>query len=340
MKRKKIVILFMVAVISFSYLFFYMKNSRHTIETDNVYTKTDIVPIAAKVSGYVNKVFVKDNQLVKKGDILFKIDDEDYKVKLELEKASVDIEKAKIQSLEEQISMQKSIIKQAQANLQSVLSSQELTDLNFKRTKKLYKTNAISTLAFDEKQNEKTKSHFNVIANKNKIEAEKKRLKVLVANKKMTMFQMKKAQSKVDLAKINLRDTSIVAPFDGVVANRQVQVGKYVKATANILSLVELNNIWLIANFKETQISDLQVNQEVEITIDGFKDVTFLGKIDSFSPGSGSSFSMLPPNNATGSFVRVVQRVPVKIVFSNTENTKKLLPGLSAEVSIDLGKKL
>jgi len=340
MKRKKIVILFMVAVISFSYLFFYMKNSRHTIETDNVYTKTDIVPIAAKVSGYVNKVFVKDNQLVKKGDILFKIDDEDYKVKLELEKASVDIEKAKIQSLEEQISMQKSIIKQAQANLQSVLSSQELTDLNFKRTKKLYKTNAISTLAFDEKQNEKTKSHFNVIANKNKIEAEKKRLKVLVANKKMTMFQMKKAQSKVDLAKINLRDTSIVAPFDGVVANRQVQAGKYVKATANILSLVELNNIWLIANFKETQISDLQVNQEVEITIDGFKDVTFLGKIDSFSPGSGSSFSMLPPNNATGSFVRVVQRVPVKIVFSNTENTKKLLPGLSAEVSIDLGKKL
>ncbi|MCK5294970.1 MAG: HlyD family secretion protein [Arcobacteraceae bacterium] len=338
MKSKKIVILFIVVAISFSYLFFFMKDKSNTIETDNVYTKANIVPIAAKVSGYVKEVFIKDNQLVKKGDILFKIVDEDYKIKLELEKVSVDIQKAKIQILEEQISMQKSIVKQVEANLQSVLSSQELANLNFKRAKKLYKNNSASKLKFDEYENAKNKSHFNVIANKNKIEAEKKRLKVLVANKDMTIFQMKQAQVKADLAKMNLKDTSIVAPFDGVIANKQVQVGKYVKATINMLSLVDLKNIWLIANFKETQISELELNQEVEITLDGFKDVTFLGKIDSFSPGSGASFSMLPPNNATGNFVRVVQRVPVKIVFSNTKMIQKLLPGLSAQVSINLGK--
>ena len=339
MKNKKIVILFIVIVISFSYLFFFMKNSSNTIETDNVYTKADIVPIAAKVSGYVNKVFVKDNQEVKKGDILFSIVDEDYKVKLELEMASVDIQKAKIQILEEQISMQKSIIKQVEANLQSSLSNQELANLNFKRAKRLYKSNSASKLKFDERENEKDKSYFDVIVNKNKIEAEKKNLNVLIANKDMTIFQMKQAQAKADLAKIDLKDTSIVAPFDGVVANRQVQVGKYVKATTNMLSLVDLKNIWLIANFKETQLSDLELNQEVEIKIDGFKDVTFLGKIDSFSPGSGSSFSMLAPDNATGSFVRVVQRVPVKIVFSDTSKTQKLLPGLSAQVSISLDEK-
>jgi len=316
-----------------------MKNSSNTIETDNVYTKADIVPIAAKVSGYVNKVFVKDNQEVKKGDILFSIVDEDYKVKLELEMASVDIQKAKIQILEEQISMQKSIIKQVEANLQSSLSNQELANLNFKRAKRLYKSNSASKLKFDERENEKDKSYFDVIVNKNKIEAEKKNLNVLIANKDMTIFQMKQAQAKADLAKIDLKDTSIVAPFDGVVANRQVQVGKYVKATTNMLSLVDLKNIWLIANFKETQLSDLELNQEVEIKIDGFKDVTFLGKIDSFSPGSGSSFSMLAPDNATGSFVRVVQRVPVKIVFSDTSKTQKLLPGLSAQVSISLDEK-
>ena len=107
----------------------------------------------------------------------------------------------------------------------------------------------------------------------------------------MTIFQMKQAQAKADLAKIDLQDTTVVAPFDGVVANRQVQVGKYVKATANMLSLVDLKNIWLIANFKETQLSDLQLNQEVEIKIDGFKDLTFLGKIDSISAGSGASFT-------------------------------------------------
>ena len=340
MKSKKIVILFIVVAISLSYLFFFMKDKSNIIETDNVYTKADIVPIAAKVSGYVKEVFIKDNQLVKKGDILFKIVDEDYKIKLELEKASVDIQKAKIQILEEQISMQKSIIKQVQANLQSVLSSHELADLNFKRAKKLYRNNSASKLKYDEYENIKNKSHFNVIASKNKIEAEKKRLKVLVANKDMTIFQMKQAQAKADLAKMNLKDTTIVAPFDGVVSNRQVQVGKYVKATTNILSLVDLKNIWLIANFKETQISNLELNQEVEITIDGFNDVTFLGKIDSISAGSGASFSMLSPNNATGNFVRVVQRVPVKIVFSNTKRTQNLLPGLSAQVSINLDKEL
>ena len=340
MQRKKIVILLILVAISFSYLFFYIQNKSNVVETDNVYTKADIVPIAAKVSGYVNKVYVKDNQAVKKGDILFSIVDEDYKVRLELEKASVDIQKAKIQILEEEISMQKSTIKQAEANLQSALSIQELANLNFKRAQRLYKTKSASKLQFDERENEKNKSHFNVIANKNKIEAEKKRLNVLVANKKMTMFQMKQAQAKADLASIALKDTSVVAPFDGVVANRQVQVGKYVKATSNMLSLVDLKNIWLIANFKETQISDLQLNQEVEITIDGFKDMTFIGKIDSMSAGSGASFSMLAPDNATGSFVRVVQRVPVKIVFSETKKSQKLLPGLSAQVSINLGKKL
>ena len=242
MKRKKIVILFIVIAISFSYLFFFLNNKSNTIETDNVYTKADIVPIAAKVSGYVNKVFVKDNQRVKKGDTLFSIIDEDYKVRLELEQASVDIQKAKIQILEEEISMQKSIVKQAQENLQSALSTQELANLNFKRAKKLYKTKSASKLKFDEYENEKNQSHFKVIANKNKIEAQKKRLRVIVANKNMTMFQMKQAQAKADLARINLKDTTIVAPFDGVVANRQVQVGKYVKATANMLSLVDLKN--------------------------------------------------------------------------------------------------
>ena len=339
MKRKKIAILFIIVVVSFSLLFIYLRDSRKIIKTDNVYTKVDIVPIAAKVSGYINKVFVKDNQLVKKGDILFQIDDEDYKLRLELEKANVDIQKSKIQILEEQISMQGSIIKQAEANHQSTLSTLKLANLNFKRAQVLYKTNSASKIKFDEYENTKNKSHFNVIANENKIEAAKKSLKVLVANKNMTIFQMKQAQAKADLARINLKDTSIVAPFDGVVASRQVQVGKYVKSTANMLSLVDLKNIWLIANFKETQISDLVLNQVVEIKIDGFKDVTFSGKIDSFSPGSGASFSMLAPDNATGSFVRVVQRVPVKIVFSDTNKTQKLLPGLSAEVSINLDEK-
>lgn len=336
MKKKKIVILLIVIAIAFSYLFFYMQNKSNVMQTDNVYTKSDIVPIAAKVSGYVNRVYVKDNQAVKKGDLLFSIDDKDYKLRLDLEKANVDFQKAKIESFKKQISMQKNIIKEVEANLQSALSADNLADLNFKRAQRLYKSKSSSKLKFDEYKNEKNKSHFNVIAIKNKIEAQKNRLNVLIADKNMTMFEIKKAQAKADLASINLKDTSIFAPFDGVVSNRQVQVGKYVKATANMLSLVDLKNIWLVANFKETEISDLELNQEVEIKIDGFKDVTFLGKIDSISAGSGASFSMLAPDNATGNFVRVVQRVPVKIVFSDMNKTQRLLPGLSAQVSINL----
>ena len=339
MKSKKKVIILIVLVILIAVSIFYTRGKVNTLETDNAFTKADIVPIAAKVSGYVNKVFIKDNQFVKKGETLFTIIDEDYKVKLELEEAGVSLEKAKIQNLVEQISMQESIIKQEEANLQSALSSQKLANLNYKRGKRLYKTNATSKLNFEEKQDAKNQSDFKVIANKNKIEAEKKRLSALVANNEMIKFQIKQAEAKADLARIKLKDTVIVAPFDGVVANKQVQVGKYVKASMHVLSLVDLNNIWLIANFKETQISNLQLNQEVEINLDGIKDITFVGKIDSFSPGSGASFSMLVPNNATGNFVRVVQRVPVKIVFLEIDKTQKLLPGLSAEVSITLDEK-
>lgn len=336
MNRKKKVILLFITLVSLS-AFFWLKDS-NKIKTDNAYTKADIVSIAAKTSGYVDKVFIKDNQAVTKGDILFTIVDDDYKVKLELEEASVNVQKAKIQNLEEQILMQKSVIKQAQANLQSAQSSQKLANLNFERAKELLKNKSASKLKYDEYENGKNQSDFNVIAKKNKIEAEKKRLDILVANKKMTEFLMKQAIAKADLARINLKETSVVAPFDGVVANKQIQVGKYVKAGANMLNLVDLNNIWIIANFKETQFSDLELNQEVQISIDGLKDIQFRGKIESFSPGSGASFSMIAPDNATGNFIRVIQRIPVKIVFSDIQNIKKLLPGLSAEIVVNLGK--
>lgn len=342
MDKKKLKILVALIVVSSLTVwgFFLFEKQSNTITTDNAYTRADIVPIAAKVSGYIDQVFIKDNQRVKKGDLLFTIIDDDYKLKLELEKANVNTIKSQINNLDEQISMQKSVIKQVEANLNSSLSAQELANLNFDRATNLLKSSSTSKLDFDQKQNEKNQSDFNVIANKNKLDTEKKRLKVLVANKNAVEHQLEQAQAKMDLARIDLEDTSILAPFDGIVANRQVQIGKYAKTGMSLLSLVDINNIWLVANFKETQTSKLHIDQDVEIKIDGLKDSIFFGKIDSFSPASGASLSMLPPDNATGNFVRVVQRVPVKILFNSTKDIQHLVPGLSAEVNIHLNNKL
>lgn len=340
MNKKKIKPILTLALLSLLIIFgiFLYNKQSNIVSTDNAYTKADIVPLAAKVSGYIKKVFIKDNQRVKKGDVLFTIVDEDYKLKLDLEQANIDTIKSEIDNLDEQISMQKSIIKQVEANFKSSLSTLKLANLNYDRTRNLLNRNATSKSDFDKKQNEKNQSDYNMIASKNKLETEQKRLKVLIVNKRTIEHQLDQAKAKFDLAKINLKDTLVLAPFDGVVANRQVQLGKYVSVGVSLLSLVDINNIWMVANFKETQISNLELNQEVEIKIDGFDDEIFTGRIDSLSPASGASLSMLSPDNATGNFVRVVQRVPVKILFNYSKRLHKLVAGLSSEVNININQ--
>ena len=148
---------------------------------------------------------------------------------------------------------------------------------------------------------------------------------------------MAHAQAARDLAQIDLDDTVVRAPVDGVIGNRQVRIGRLVAPGTPLLDIVPVNDVWLVANFKETQVEHIRLGQRVRITVDGYPNETLEGVVDSFAPGSGSAFSMLPADNATGNFVRVVQRVPVKIRFASNPLPGRLVPGLSARVEIDLG---
>ena len=147
---------------------------------------------------------------------------------------------------------------------------------------------------------------------------------------------MAQAQAARDLAEIDLDSTVVRAPVDGVVGNRQIRIGRLVAPGTSLLDIVPVDDVWLVANFKETQLQHIRPGQRARITIDGYPDETLNGVVDSFSPGSGSAFSLLPADNATGNFVRVVQRVPIKIRFANNPLPGRLVPGLSARVAIDL----
>ena len=169
------------------------------------------------------------------------------------------------------------------------------------------------------------------------METQKVKLEVLVAQHDVARASLDEARQNYQLTRLDLEDTVVRAPVDGVVGNRKVQVGRYLNAGTNILSIVPLDKVWVVANFKETQLADLKVGQVVSISVDGYSGQKLSGRIDSLAPGSGAAFSLMPPDNATGNFVRVVQRVPVKITLTDHNLSDRLVPGLSLRVQVALG---
>jgi len=169
------------------------------------------------------------------------------------------------------------------------------------------------------------------------VEAQQQRVAVLATQREAAVAAVAQAKAARDLAQIDLDNTIVHAPVDGVIGNRQVRIGRLVAPGTALLDIVPVNDVWVVANFKETQIEHIRPGQRVHITIDGYPNDRLEGVVDSFAPGSGSAFSMLPADNATGNFIRVVQRVPVKIRFKGNPLVGRLVPGLSARVEIDLG---
>ncbi len=169
------------------------------------------------------------------------------------------------------------------------------------------------------------------------VEAQQQRIAVLATQREAAVAAVAQAQAARDLAQIDLGHTVVRAPVDGVIGNRQVRIGRLVAPGAALLDIVPVNDVWVVANFKETQVEHIRPGQRARITVDGYPNERIEGVVDSFAPGSGSAFTMLPVDNATGNFIHVVQRVPVKIRFANNPLPGRLVPGLSARVEIDLG---
>jgi len=309
-----------------------------SVSTDNAYVRGDVTSLAPKVPGYVTAVEVRDNQIVQAGDVLFRIDDADYRARLAQADANVEAAVARLRNIDAETDLQGSLIRQAMAQRRSTAAELDLAEKASDRRRRLIETGAISQAHLDQSEAARARAEAGVSASTAGVEAQQQRIAVLAAQRDAAVAAIAQAQAARDLARIDLESTVVRAPISGVVGNRQVRLGRLVAPGAPLLDIVPVRDVWVVANFKETQVERIRPGQTVRIRVDGYPDDVFEGVVDSFAPGSGSSFSLLPADNATGNYVRVVQRVPVKIRFTDDRPRGRLVPGLSARVEIEPGR--
>jgi membrane fusion protein (multidrug efflux system) len=302
--------------------------------TDNAYIRGDVTSMAPKIAGYVMEVDVVDNQVVRAGEVLFRIDNRDYDARLAEAQANIQAAQARLANVDAEIELQHALVRQAEAQKRSTEAEMKRAIKASDRRRKLVITGAVGQEAVDDSDAARSSGAAAVAAAAAAVEAQQQKIGVLAAEREAALAALAQSVAKRDLAQIDLDSTVVRAPVDGVVGNRQVRVGRYVTPGTPLLDIVPVQDLWLVANFKETQVEHIQPGQRATITIDGYPDTPLEGVVDSFAPGSGSAFSLLPADNATGNFVRVVQRVPVKILFVKNPLPGRLVPGLSARVEL------
>jgi membrane fusion protein (multidrug efflux system) len=305
--------------------------------TDNAYIRGDMTSLAPKVGGYVTAVEVQDNQTVRTGDILFRIDDRDYQARLAQAVANVEAAQARLANVDAETRLQHALIRQAEAQRLANVAEMNLAHKASDRRRELIRTNAVSQAQVDESDAALSRTEAGVSAASATVEAQRQRIAVLASQREAAVAAVAQAAAARDLAQIDLDNTVVRAPIDGIVGNRQVRLGRLVAPGNSLLDIVPIKDVWVVANFKETQIEYIRPGQRARITVDGYPHRMIEGIVDSFAPGSGSAFSLLPTDNATGNFIRVVQRVPVKIRFTGNPLPGRVVPGLSARVEIDRG---
>jgi membrane fusion protein (multidrug efflux system) len=305
--------------------------------TDDAYLQADLTPLAAKSPGYVRSVPVRDFQKVKAGDLLVEIVDDDYRAQVEQAQANVAAARAAIENIEQQKLLQQALIKQAEATIQ--VSDADLTRYHLEavRQQKLLATSNAGTRQLTEQAvaNEKRTDATREL-NRAQLDQQRQQLNVLDSQRTQALAALKAQEAARDLAQINLGYTRITAAVDGMVGQRQVRPGQYVSVGTQVIALVPLPNVWVLANYKETQMTRIRVGQPARMTVDAFPGVVLHGRVDSWSPASGAQFSLLPPDNATGNFTKVVQRISVKIVLDPDPAEDALLrPGMSVIATVD-----
>jgi membrane fusion protein, multidrug efflux system len=313
----------------------YLTRGRYLQSTDDAYVKADSTIVSPKVSGYLAEVLVADNETVKAGQLLARIDDRDFKTALDQAHADVDASEAAIRNLDAQIALQHPLIEQGTADVAAAEASLKFAQEERARYDDLMKSGSGTVqraqqtdAALREKVAQLQHSNSGLIA-------AERRVDVLTTDRAKAVAQLNHARAVEAQMALNLSYTRIIAPVDGTVGARTLRVGQFVQAGTQLMAVVPLDAVYVVANFKETQLTHVRNGQPVEIEIDSFHGTRLKGHVDSLSPASGLEFALLPPDNATGNFTKIVQRVPVKIVLDDRSLTGLLRPGMSAEPTID-----
>ncbi len=304
--------------------------------TNDAYVRADLTQLSSRVAGQVLVVAVSDYQRVKAGDLLVQIDPADYEAQVAQAQAAVEGAQAALDNLNNQVELQYATIAQSEAQLTSAQATEVEAQQEKDRQQSLTQTQSGTLQRLQQAVASLGKAQADVLAGRALIAAQKHQLEVLNGTKKQRAADVMAAKATLRTAQLRLGYTRIIAPFDGVVGARQVQPGDYVNIGSNLFNVVPLPNVYVTANYKEIQLTRVKPGQPVEVTIDTFPGQVLRGRVARISPASGSQFALLPPDNATGNFTKVVQRIPLRIEFEKGQPLlDSLLPGMSAVTRID-----
>ncbi|MEZ2142599.1 HlyD family secretion protein [Bradyrhizobium sp. DN5] len=313
----------------------YWTTGRYLESTDDAYVKADSTIIAPKVSGYIAKVLVGDNEKVKAGQPLAKIDDRDFKAALDQARADVGAGEASVRNIDAQLELQQPIIAQSTADVTAADANLKFAQEERARYDDLMKSGSGTIQRAQQTDAALRASTAQLQHAKSGLLAAQRKVDVLTTQRAQATAQLERARAVAQQAALNLSYTEITAPVDGTVGARSLRVGQYVQAGTQLMAVVPLDAVYVVANFKETQLTHMRPGQPVELRVDSFRSQPLRGHIDSLSPASGLEFALLPPDNATGNFTKIVQRVPVKIVLDDHNLTGLLRPGMSAVPTVD-----
>jgi membrane fusion protein (multidrug efflux system) len=312
----------------------YWTVSRFQVSTDDAYVKADSTAIAPKVSGYIADVLVGDNEPVKAGQILAKIDDRDFRVALDQAKADLEAAKAAVATKLAALAAQRSVIDAAQATIAVDQATLTFAEQDDKRYAQLASNGYGSVQNAQQAASRLSAGRAAVARDTASLQNATSQLDVLKAELAQAQATVSRDEALRSQAELNLSYTTILSPVDGVVGNRTLRVGQFVQAGTQLMAVVPLAAAYIVANYKETQLTDVRPGQPVAISVDTFPGITFNGHVDSIAPASGQEFALLPPDNATGNFTKVVQRIPVKIVLDPSVFAGELRPGMSVYPTI------
>jgi membrane fusion protein (multidrug efflux system) len=314
----------------------YATVGRFMVSTDDAYVRANNTTLGAKVSGYISELPVEENTKVRAGDLIARIDDGDYRLAVDSARDKVATQEATIARFDRQIEAQHAAVEQSQAQLASSQAARTRMQLEFERQQALEGKQFASKQTLEQSIANRDQANASVLSAKAAVENAAANVGVLEAQKKEAVGTLEELKTALAKAERDLSFTEIRAPVDGVVGNRAAQVGDFVQTGQRIAALVPLADVFIDANFKETQLARLKPGQPVSITIDALPGEKVDGVVASFSPASGSVFTLLPPDNATGNFTKIIQRLPVRIhVPADVAERGALRPGLSVVATVN-----
>jgi membrane fusion protein (multidrug efflux system) len=315
----------------------YWTEWQYEVSTDDAYVQADVVAISPQVAGHIATVLVNDNQAVKAGDVLATIDPRDFQTAVAQATADVAAAEASVASINAQLTEQQALINEAQATVNADQATETFAKQNDTRFNTLAKTGYGTVQDAQQATSQSNAATAVVVKDQAALDAARKQVDTLNAQLTQAKATVEHNRAVLDQAQLNLGYTILRAPVDGVVGARALREGLYVQPGQQLLAVVPLDNTYIVANYKETQLAGVTVGQPVSIVVDTYSGTSVRGRVDSVAPASGQEFALLPPDNATGNFTKIVQRVPVKITIDRTDPLAgRLLPGMSVTTTIDV----